>query len=196
MSILSDRQIAELAEQGMIHPFEPRLIRRLDDQRPARISYGVSSYGYDVRLSDEFKIFTNLNAGIIDPKRLDENCLVSVSPSTDEWGDQFVLLPPNSYLLGRTVEWFSIPRDVMVVCLGKSTYARAGVLINVTPAEPEFKGNIVIEIANATSLPVKIYANEGIAQFLFLQGTEPCTTSYNDRDGKYQYQTGIQLPLA
>lgn len=161
------------------------------------LSYGLSSYGYDVRLTEEFKIFTNANGGgIIDPKKLDEQaCLVDGTIREDDDGSKYVILPPNSYLLARTEEYFDIPRDIMVVCVGKSTYARAGAIVNVTPIEPGFQGNVVIEIANSTTLPMRIYANEGISQFLFLRGDKPCETSYADRKGKYQGQTGIQLPL-
>lgn len=158
------------------------------------ISYGTSSYGYDVRLSEEFKLFTNLNSAVIDPKRFDPKCLADAEIKTDEYGDRFVILPPNSYLLGRTVEYFRIPRNVTIVAVGKSTWARAGVIINVTPIEAEFEGNVVIEISNATNLPVKIYANEGISQFLFFESDEDCETSYADRDGKYMNQVGVVVP--
>lgn len=155
------------------------------------ISKGTTSYGYDVSLSGEFQIFTNVNGAFIDPKRPNPATLIDATVQTDEYGDRFVWLPPNSYLLGWTEEYFNIPRDVVAICVGKSTYARAGVQVNVTPIEPGFQGNVVIEIANSTSLPVKIYAHEGISQFLFLQGDEGCETSYADRQGKYQGQTGI-----
>ncbi len=148
------------------------------------VSYGTSSFGYDVRLANEFKIFTNINSTMIDPLNFDHASCV------DHVGD-FCIIPPNSYILGRTVEVFKIPRDVMVICLGKSTYARCGAIVNVTPIEAGFEGNVVIEISNATSLPLKVYANQGIAQFLFFQSDEECETSYADRDGKYQNQTGI-----
>lgn len=157
------------------------------------ISYGTSSYGYDVSLSEEFKLFTNLNSAVIDPKRFDEACLVDAKVHTDETGDRYVILPPNSYLLGRTVEFFRIPRKVTVLAVGKSTYARAGAIVNVTPIESEFEGNVVIEISNSTNLPLKIYANEGIAQFLFFESDEECITSYADRKGKYMGQTGVTL---
>ena len=158
------------------------------------ISYGNSSYGYDVRLSEEFKLFTNINSAVIDPKRFDEKCLIDAELKVDPNGDKYVILPPNSYLLGRTVEYFRIPRNVTVVAVGKSTYARAGAIVNVTPIEAEFEGNVVIEISNSTNLPLKIYANEGISQFLFFQSDEDCETSYADRDGKYQGQTGVVVP--
>jgi len=156
------------------------------------LSYGVSSFGYDVRLSDEIKIFSNINSAIVDPKRFDEACLIDATPRIDEDGAKFVILPPNSYMLGRTEEYFDIPRDILVICLGKSTYARAGVIINVTPIEPGFKGNVVLEASNSTSLPVKIYLNEGFSQFVFHRGN-PCKVSYGDRGGKYQSQRGITL---
>lgn len=191
-------EIWEAQDFGMIYPFEPGQIRTV--QRNAGppqkiISMGTTSYGYDVSLAKEFKIFSNINSGIIDPKRLDESaCLVDAETRCDENGDLYVILPPNSYLLGRTVEYFRMPRNVLAICMGKSTYARAGVIVNVTPIEPGFQGNVVIEISNATNLPVKIYAHEGISQFVFMFGDRPCRTSYGDRDGKYQGQTGITLP--
>lgn len=196
MSILSDNQITELCrgEIPMISPFFPESIRTSEHQSKI-LSYGLSSYGYDVRLDSNFKIFSNLHGGIIDPKRLDDKTLVDVEAKIDEYGDSYVLLPPNSYLLGNTIEVFDIPRDMAVICVGKSTMARAGTLVNVTPIEPGFKGHVVIEIANSTSLPVKIYAKEGISQFMFFRGTEPCSVSYADRAGKYQNQgRTITLP--
>lgn len=180
----------DLEWRPMIEPFVRECVRAVEDSKV--ISYGVSSFGYDVRLAAEFKIFTNANGGVIDPKRLDESAvMVDGIVRTDEWGDRYVMLPPNSYLLGRTMEYFIIPRDIMVVCLGKSTYARSGAIVNVTPIEAEFEGNVVIEISNSTTLPMKIYVGEGVSQFLFLQGNEPCMVSYKDRGGKYQGQTGI-----
>lgn len=189
----------------MIAPFTPKQIKKLGDagvnglglhQRDTGIlSRGLTSYGYDVALAPEFKVFSNINSAAIDPKRLDPRCLVTVEPQIDEdTGEQFVMMPPNSYLLGRTLEWFVIPRDVMVICVGKSTYARSGGIVNVTPIEPGFEGNVVIEISNSTNLPARVYANEGIAQFMFLKGDRPCATSYGDRGGKYQGQSGITLP--
>lgn len=148
------------------------------------VSYGLSSYGYDVRLGNKFKIFTNINNGVIDPLAMDEKCYI-------DYEGECCIIPPNSYVLGHTVEYFRIPRDIMVICVGKSTYARAGAIINVTPIEPEFEGQVVIEISNATNLPLKVHANQGIAQFLFLKGDVPCEVSYADRDGKYQGQTGV-----
>lgn len=158
------------------------------------LSYGSTSYGYDVRLGEEFQIFTNIHGGIIDPKRLDKtHCLVKGELKTDEDGSKYVILPPNSYLLGVTPEYFTLPRDILAFCVGKSTYARAGIHVNVTPIEPGFEGNVVIEVSNGTGLACKIYANEGISQFCFFRGTEPCEVSYADKAGKYMGQTGIQL---
>jgi len=151
------------------------------------VSYGLSSYGYDIRVSNEFKIFTNINAQVVDPKDFDENNVV------DFVGD-VCIVPPNSFALARTVEYFRMPPNVLAICLGKSTYARCGIIVNVTPFEPGFEGHITIEISNTTPLPAKIYANEGIAQVLFLEGDEQCETTYADRKGKYQKQQGITLP--
>lgn len=184
----------------MISPFEPSNIRtkQVYDQAASRdmdtdvmvdqkiLSYGTSSFGYDVTLQDEFRIFTNINSTIIDPLNFDEKCLV-------EFKGDVCIIPPNSYILGVTREYFKIPRDVMVVCLGKSTYARCGAIVNVTPIEPGFCGHVVIEISNSTSLPLKVYANQGIAQFMFFQSDEECETSYADKAGKYQGQTGLTL---
>lgn len=190
---------------AMITPFHPELVRRVEsrdvrggdlvvDERKI-ISKGLTSYGYDVSLSNkEVKLFTNINSTEIDPKRLDDRCLVDATIRTDVDGAEYVVLPPNSYLLGHTVEYFRMPRDIIAVCLGKSTYARAGVLVNVTPIEPGFEGNVVIEVGNSTGLPVRIYLNEGISQFLFFRGDRPCEISYGDRGGKYQGQTGVTLP--
>lgn len=172
--------------EPMISPFEPGNVREVDGDRV--ISYGTSSYGYDVRLDTKFKIFTNINSGVIDPLSFDEEkCLV------DHEGE-YVIIPPNSYVLGNTVEVFNIPRNVMVVALGKSTYARAGAIVNVTPIEPEFKGQVVIEISNSTPLPMKIHARQGIAQFLFFESDEACEASYGDKNGKYQDQRGVVTP--
>ena len=188
MSIKSDRWIREMAEQhGMIEPFAPRQVRTVEGQRI--VSYGTSSYGYDVRCAREFKIFTNINSTIVDPKQFDVNSFV------DQASD-VCIIPPNSFALARTVEFFRIPRDVMVVCLGKSTYARCGIIVNVTPLEPEWEGHVTLEFSNTTPLPAKIYANEGVAQLLFFQSDEVCETSYKDRGGKYQGQTGVTLPQA
>ena len=171
----------------MISPFIGKSIR-VSDAGEKVISYGLSSMGYDVRLAKGLKVFTNVNNAILDPKGLDPAAFVDKD-------DDVVIIPPNGFALGHTVETFNVPRDVLIVCLGKSTYARAGVAINVTPIEPGFKGQVVIEIANTTNLPVKIYTGEGIAQFLFGQSDENCLVSYDDRGGKYQGQSGIQLPL-
>ena len=188
MTVLSDTTLRELGPQ-MIIPFLANQIRHNQFEEPA-ISYGTSSYGYDVRLGHEVQLFTNKHGKIIDPKRFDQGCLEHAEIHYDEEGD-YVLLPPNSYLLGSTMERFKIPNDVMVIALGKSTYARCGIHVNVTPIEPGFEGSVVIEIGNATSLPAKVYLGEGIAQFVFLRGDKPCSTSYADRRGKYQHQLGI-----
>jgi len=170
---------------GMIEPFESGQVREADGRRV--ISYGTSSYGYDVRCSDEFKLFTNLNSTIVDPKNFDPSSFVEVK------GDHCII-PPNSFALARTVERFRIPRNVLTVCLGKSTYARCGIIVNVTPFEPEWEGYVTLEFSNTTPLPAKIYANEGIAQVLFFEADEECETSYKDRGGKYQGQDGVTLP--
>lgn len=172
-------------QQQMIEPFSPTQVKSAGGQR--LISYGTSSYGYDVRCADEFKVFTNINSTIVDPKDFDENSFVTVQ-------SEVCLIPPNSFALARTVEYFRIPRDVLVVCLGKSTYARCGIIVNVTPLEPEWEGHVTLEFSNTTPLPAKIYANEGIAQMLFLGADEVCSTSYKDRAGKYQGQRGVTLP--
>jgi dCTP deaminase len=180
--IKSDGWIKRMAlEQGMIKPFEDRQVRK------GMISYGVSSYGYDLRISDEFKIFTNINNTIVDPKGFDPRSFV------DYQGD-VCIIPPNSFALGRSVEYFKIPRNVLTICVGKSTYARCGIITHVTPFEPEWEGYVTLEISNTTPLPAKIYANEGIAQVLFFESDEACLTSYADRQGKYQGQQGIVLP--
>ncbi|NJD06881.1 MAG: dCTP deaminase [Methylococcaceae bacterium] len=188
MGIKSDNWIRRMAaEMGMIEPFEPRQVRSVNDQRV--ISYGTSSYGYDIRCSDEFKIFTNINSAIVDPKNFDENSFVDLKSDV-------CIIPPNSFALARTVEYFRIPRDVLTICLGKSTYARCGIIVNVTPLEPEWEGHVTLEFSNTTPLPAKIYANEGVAQVLFIGADEVCDTSYRDRGGKYQGQTGVTLPKA
>jgi dCTP deaminase len=171
--------------QRMIEPFAAEQVRQVDGRKI--VSYGTSSYGYDVRCASEFKIFTNINSTIVDPKRFDEKSFV------DFTGD-VCIIPPNSFALARTIEFFRIPRNVLVVCLGKSTYARCGIIVNVTPFEPEWEGHVTIEISNTTPLPAKIYANEGIAQVLFFQSDEPCEVSYKDKAGKYQAQRGVTLP--
>ncbi len=186
MSIKSDRWIRKMAlEQEMITPFEAGQVRMMDDKKI--VSYGTSSYGYDVRCAPEFKIFTNINNSIVDPKNFDNNSFV-------EMNDDVCIIPPNSFALARTVEYFKIPRSTLVVCLGKSTYARCGIIVNVTPLEPEWEGHVTLEFSNTTTLPAKIYANEGIAQMLFFESDEECETSYKDKGGKYQGQTGVTLP--
>jgi dCTP deaminase len=194
----------------MIEPFEAGQVRRmapdkfnsmLDEMCDAEatmhqlqnpnadklISYGTSSYGYDVRCADEFKIFTNINSSVIDPKNFDDKCFV-------DFKGPVCIIPPNSFVLARTVEYFRIPRNVLTICLGKSTYARCGIIVNVTPLEPEWEGHVTLEFSNTTNLPAKIYANEGVAQMLFFESDEECETSYKDRDGKYQGQTGVVVP--
>ena len=182
MSVKSDRWIKRMAlEHGMISPFEDRQVRQ------GVVSYGVSSYGYDIRVADEFKVFTNINSTVIDPKNFDPRSFVDIKADV-------CIVPPNSFALARTVEYFRIPRDILTVCLGKSTYARCGIIVNVTPFEPEWEGTVTLEISNTTPLPAKIYANEGLAQVLFFQGDEPCEVSYADKRGKYLKQTGVTLP--
>jgi dCTP deaminase len=184
--IKADRWIRRMAtEHKMIEPFEPRQVREANGGRI--VSYGTSSYGYDIRCSDEFKIFTNINSTIVDPKKFDEKSFV------DFRGD-VCIIPPNSFALARTIEHFRIPRNVLVVCLGKSTYARCGIIVNVTPLEPEWEGHVTLEFSNTTPLPAKIYANEGVAQVIFFESDEVCETSYKDRGGKYQGQQGVTLP--
>ena len=186
MSIKSDHWIRRQAAQGMIEPFEPGQIKHAADGHRI-VSYGTSSYGYDVRCAREFKIFTNINSTIVDPKAFDPSSFVDVEADV-------CIIPPNSFALARTVEFFRIPRSTLVVCLGKSTYARCGIIVNVTPLEPEWEGHVTLEFSNTTPLPAKIYANEGACQFLFLQGNEPCEVSYRDKAGKYQGQRGVTLP--
>jgi dCTP deaminase len=182
VTVKADRWIKRMAlEHGMIEPFEDRQVRQ------GVISYGLSSYGYDIRVADEFKIFTNINTTVIDPKQFDPRSFVDVKADT-------CIIPPNSFALARTVEYFRIPRDVITVCLGKSTYARCGIIVNVTPFEPEWEGTATLEISNTTPLPARIYANEGIAQVLFFQSDEPCAVSYGDKKGKYQAQREVTLP--
>jgi len=189
MSIKSDKWIRRMAEnEGMIEPFEPGQLRTRENNERI-ISYGTSSYGYDVRCSSEFKIFTNINSAIVDPKNFSDDSFVNVESDV-------CIIPPNSFALARTVEYFRIPRKVLTICLGKSTYARCGIIVNVTPLEPEWEGHVTLEFSNTTPLPAKIYANEGVAQMLFLESDEVCETSYRDRGGKYQGQTGVTLPKA
>jgi dCTP deaminase len=180
--IKNDRWIRKMAkEAAMIAPFEDRQVRQ------GVISFGLSSYGYDIRIADEFKIFTNINTTIVDPKDFDLRSFVDVKAPV-------CVIPPNSFALGRSVEYFKIPRSVMTICLGKSTYARCGIITNVTPFEPEWEGFVTLEISNTTPLPAKIYANEGIAQVLFFESDEVCEVSYADKKGKYQSQRGITIP--
>jgi dCTP deaminase len=181
-SIKSDKWIKKMAlEHGMIEPFEDRQVRA------GVISYGLSSYGYDIRVADEFKVFTNINSTVVDPKNFDNRSFVDVKADV-------CIIPPNSFALAKTVEYFRIPRDVLTVCVGKSTYARCGLIVNVTPFEPEWEGFVTLEISNTTPLPAKVYANEGISQVLFFQSDEQCEVSYADKKGKYQKQQGLTLP--
>jgi len=175
------------SEHGLIEPFEPGQVSSNDGHK--LISYGTSSYGYDVRCADEFRVFTNINSAIVDPKSFDMASFVEVCGPV-------CIIPPNSFVLARTVEYFRIPRNVLTLCVGKSTYARCGIIVNVTPLEPEWQGHVTLEFSNTTPLPAKIYAHEGVAQVLFLESDEDCSTSYKDRSGKYQGQTGVTLPKA
>ena len=187
MSIKSDKWIRRMAEStGMIEPFEPGQVR-LSPAGEKIVSYGTSSYGYDIRCAPEFKVFTNVYSTVVDPKNFDEKSFVDIHADV-------CVIPPNSFALARTIEYFRIPRDVLVICVGKSTYARCGIIVNVTPLEPEWEGHVTLEFSNTTPLPAKIYANEGACQFLFLQGNEPCEVSYRDKAGKYQGQRGVTLP--
>ena len=182
MGLKPDHWIRKMAlENRMIEPFADRQIR------DGVISYGVSSYGYDIRVADEFKIFTNVNTAVVDPKHFDPHSLV-------DFRGEICIIPPNSFILARTVEYFRIPRDVLTICLGKSTYARCGIIVNVTPFEPEWEGYVTLEISNTAPLPAKIYANEGIAQVIFFTADESCEISYADKKGKYQAQQSIILP--
>lgn len=186
MSILSDREIIEYSKKyDMISPFEEKQVKFNNNEKI--VSYGTSSYGYDARVSNEFKIFTNVNSSIVDPKAFDERSFVS--KETD-----VCIIPPNSFALARTVEYFKIPREVLTICLGKSTYARCGIIVNVTPLEPEWEGYVTLEFSNTTPLPAKIYANEGACQFLFFKADKTCEVSYKDKKGKYMGQTGVTLP--
>jgi dCTP deaminase len=187
VSIKSDNWIRRMArEHRMIEPFEPGQVRVAADGHKI-VSYGTSSYGYDVRCASEFKIFTNINSTIVDPKAFDEKSFVDFS------GD-VCIIPPNSFALARTVEYFRVPRNVLIITVGKSTFARCGIIVNVTPLEPEWEGHVTLEFSNTTPLPAKIYANEGVAQMLFFESDEVCATSYKDRGGKYQGQRGVTLP--
>ncbi|HET7306876.1 MAG TPA: dCTP deaminase [Gammaproteobacteria bacterium] len=186
MSIKSDKWIRRMAEEHrMIEPFEAGQVRANEGGKI--VSYGTSSYGYDVRCGDEFKIFTNINSAVVDPKDFDANSFV-------DFKGPVCIIPPNSFALAGTVEYFRIPRNVLTVCLGKSTYARCGIIVNVTPLEPEWEGHVTLEFSNTTPLPARIYANEGVAQMLFFESDEVCETSYKDRGGKYQGQRGVTLP--
>jgi dCTP deaminase len=186
VGIKSDRWIKEMSEKhGMIEPFEPGQVRQNTSGKI--ISYGTSSYGYDVRCANEFKIFTNINSAVVDPKNFSNDSFIDVQSDV-------CIIPPNSFALARTVEYFRIPRNVLTICLGKSTYARCGIIVNVTPLEPEWEGHVTLEFSNTTTLPAKVYANEGVAQMLFLMSDEQCEVSYKDRGGKYQGQTGVTLP--
>ena len=182
MAIKADRWIRKMAlEHGMIEPFEDRQVRQ------GVISYGLSSYGYDIRVADEFKVFTNINSTVVDPKNFDARSFVDVKADV-------CIIPPNSFALAKTVEYFRIPRNVLTICVGKSTYARCGLIVNVTPFEPEWEGYVTLEISNTTPLPAKVYANEGISQVLFFESDEDCEVSYKDKKGKYQGQQGLTLP--
>jgi dCTP deaminase len=188
MTIKADRWIRRMAEQhGMIEPFEPQQVREVDGRKV--ISFGTSSYGYDVRCAPEFKVFTNIYSATVDPKSFDERSFV------DMHGDECII-PPNSFALARTVEYFRIPTNVLTICLGTSTSARCGIIVNVTPLEPEWEGHVTLEFSNTTNLPAKIYANEGVAQMLFFESDEQCETTYRTRGGKYQGQVGVTLPRA
>ena len=187
MPIKSDHWIRRMAaQQNMITPFESNQVR--SNEQGKIVSYGTSSYGYDVRCANEFKVFTNINSAIVDPKKFDANSFVDICSDV-------CIIPPNSFCLARTVEYFKIPRNVLTICVGKSTYARCGIIVNVTPLEPEWQGHVTLEFSNTTNLPAKIYAHEGVAQMLFLESDEVCSTSYADRAGKYQGQTGVTLPM-
>jgi dCTP deaminase len=182
MPVKNDRWIRKMAaEHDMIHPFEEKQVRE------GVISYGLSSYGYDLRVADEFKIFTNVNSTIVDPKQFDARSFVEFRGPT-------CIVPPNSFALARSVEYFKIPRNVLTICLGKSTYARCGIIVNVTPLEPEWEGFVTLEISNTTPLPARVYSHEGLCQIIFLESDEVCETSYKDKKGKYQAQQGIVLP--
>lgn len=187
MPIKSDKWICNAVENlDMISPFEPKQVKT-NEKGEGAISWGLSSYGYDVRCANEFLIFTNVNSSMVDPKNFDESNFVR--KTTD-----VCIIPPNSFALARTVEYFKIPRNILTICLGKSTYARCGIIVNVTPLEPEWEGHVTLEFSNTTPLPAKIYAGEGVAQFLFLESDSICATSYKDRSGKYQGQKGVTLP--
>jgi dCTP deaminase len=188
MAIKADHWIRKMVgEYKMIDPFEDHQIKKNVRTNTPIVSYGLSSYGYDLRVCDEFKVFTNVYNTIVDPKNFNENSFVDIKADV-------CIIPPNSFALARSVEYFRIPRNIITICLGKSTYARCGIIVNVTPFEPEWEGQVTLEISNTTPLPAKIYANEGLAQVLFLEAKEICQTSYKDRLGKYMHQTGIVVP--
>ena len=188
MPIKADSWIRHMAEKhGLSDPFEPGQVREVNGERI--ISYGTSSYGYDLRCAPEFKVFTNVYSAVVDPKNFDPTSFVDIN-------SEVCIIPPNSFALARTVEYFRIPRNILTIYLGKSTYARCGIIVNVTPLEPEWEGHVTLEFSNTTPLPAKIYANEGVAQVLFLESDQPCEVSYRDRGGKYQGQTGVTLPRA
>ena len=186
MSIKPDRWIRKQAAQGMIEPFEPRQVRRCAAGEPV-VSYGTSSYGYDVRCADEFRIFTNIHSSVVDPKCFDERGFVMVR-------NKVCVIPPNSFALARTVEYFRMPDRVLALCVGKSTYARCGIIVSVTPLEPGWEGHVTLEFSNTTNLPARIYADEGVAQVLFFESDEPCEQNYSERGGRYHGQTGVTLP--
>ncbi|NGX44752.1 MAG: Deoxycytidine triphosphate deaminase [Candidatus Anoxychlamydiales bacterium] len=185
MTLLADEYIEKLANKGMIEPFERNQIKQSSTKKI--VSYGLSSYGYDLRVADEFKVFTNVYSSIIDPKNFSEDSFVEIKAPT-------CIIPPNSFALARSIEYFRIPRNILTICIGKSTYARCGIIVNVTPFEPEWEGYVTLEISNTTPLPAKIYANEGLAQVLFFEAKTECLVSYADRKGKYMKQTGITIP--
>jgi len=182
MAIKADKWIRKMAlEKKMIEPFEEKQVRQ------GVISYGLSSYGYDIRVADEFKLFTDIYSTLVDPKNFDPKSFVDMKQDS-------IIIPPNSFALARTIEYLRIPRSVLTICCGKSTYARCGILVNITPLEPEWEGHVTLEFSNTTPLPAKIYANEGVAQMLFFESDEVCSTSYRDRGGKYMGQRGVTLP--
>lgn len=186
MSVCPDHWIRKMSlEHGMIEPFVERQVRSSEEK--SIISYGLSSYGYDLRVADEFKVFTNVFNTVVDPKKFDAQSLVDIKAD-------ICIVPPNSFALARSIEYFRIPRDVLTICVGKSTYARCGIIVNVTPFEPEWEGHVTLEISNTTPLPARIYAGEGLAQVVFFQATSPCEISYADRNGKYMKQRGITIP--
>lgn len=185
MALLPDELIEKFAKAGMIHPFVKNQVKQSETKKI--VSYGLSSYGYDLRVADEFKVFTNVYNSIIDPKNFSEDSFVEIKAPT-------CIIPPNSFALARSVEYFKIPRNILTICIGKSTYARCGIIVNVTPFEPEWEGYVTLEISNTTPLPAKIYANEGLAQVLFFEAKTECLVSYADRKGKYMKQVGITIP--